>query len=72
MVIVMRMGAMAIGGPAASREAKLMIDEKLSANIDLGIDLITGKLGTRPEAIISNSIAHYAGKVRSNRRRLAK
>ncbi len=71
MVIAMRMGAIAMGGPSAAREAKLMVDEKLAANMDLGVDLMTGKLGTSPASITSNSIAHYAKRVKTNRRRLA-
>lgn len=72
MVIAMRMGAMAFGGPAATREVQRMFSEKLSANMELGLDLATGKLGSSPQQIVSGSIAHYSRKVKSNRRRLAK
>lgn len=72
MVIEMRLGAMASGGPAATREVQRMFSEKLSASVELGLDLATGKLGTSPEQIMSRSIAHYSRKVKSNRRRLAK
>jgi hypothetical protein len=72
MVIAMRMGALAFGGPAAAREAQRMIGEKVSANMALGMYLATGKLGSSPEQIMSRSIAHYSRKVKSNRRRLAK
>jgi hypothetical protein len=72
MVIAMRIGAMAKGGPTAAREAERMVSEKVAANMDLGFDLMTGKLGFSPEAIVSGSIAHYSKAVRSNRRRLAK
>ncbi len=72
MVIAMRIGAMAMGGPAATREARLMVDEKLATNMALGIELMTGKLGSNPASIASNSLAHYSAKVRANRRRLAK
>lgn len=72
MVIAMRMGAMAFGGPTAASEAKQMVSEKISANMALCLDLMTGRFGMRPEAIISGSIAHYSKAVLANRRRLAK
>ena len=72
MVIAMRLGALATGGPNAAREAHLMVSEKVNASLSFGMELATGKLGSSPEAIVSNSIEHYAREVRSNRRRLAK
>jgi hypothetical protein len=72
MVIAMRMGSMAFGGPAAAKEAERMVSEKVAANMALGMNLMTGKLGSSPEAIMSGSIAHYSRRVRSNRRRLGK
>ena len=70
MVIAMRLGSMAFGGPAAAKEAERMVAEKVSANMALGLDLMTGKFGMRPEAIMSGSIAHYSKAVVANRRRL--
>jgi hypothetical protein len=72
MVIAQRMGAMAFGGPDAAKEAERMVSEKVAANMALGFNLMTGKLGSSPEQIMSGSIAHYSRRVRSNRRRLAK
>jgi hypothetical protein len=72
MVIAMRMGQMALGGPNAAAEAQRMVTEKLASNMALGLDLATGKHGTDPETIISGSIAHYSKTVRANRRRLSK
>jgi hypothetical protein len=72
MVIAMRMGTMVMGGPAAAKEAERMVAEKVAANIALGMNLATGKLGCSPETIVSGSIEHYAKRVRSNRRRLGK
>jgi hypothetical protein len=72
MVIAMRMGAMAFGGPAAAREAERMVSEKIAANMELGIDIATGKFGASPESIMSGSIAHYSRSVVANRKRLAK
>ena len=72
MVIAMRLGALAFGGPAAAKEAERMVSEKVAANMALGVYLMTGKLGTSPEQIVSGSIAHYSRRVRRNRERLAK
>lgn len=72
MVIAMRMGGMAMGGPAAAREAERMVSEKVAANISLGLDLMSGKLGNSPEQIVSGSIAHYSKSVVANRKRLSK
>lgn len=71
-VIAMRMGSLVLGGPAAAREAERMVSEKVAANIALGFDLISGKLGTSPEAILSRSIAHYSKSVVANRERLGR
>lgn len=70
MVIAMRLGSMAFGGPAAAREAVRMVSEKVAANMALGLDLMAGKFGASPEAIMSGSIAHYSKAVVANRRRL--
>ena len=70
MVIAMRMGSLALGGPNAAREAERMVTEKVAANMALGCDLMRGKLGSSPEAIVSGSIAHYSKTVVANRRRL--
>lgn len=72
MVIAMRMGNLALGGPTAVKEAERMVSEKVAANISLGLDLMTGKLGSSPEAIVSGSIAHYSKSVVANRKRLGK
>ncbi len=72
MVIAMRMGTMAMGGPAAAKEAERMVSEKVASNMQLGIDLATGKHGFNPEQVMSGSIKHYSRTVTANRRRLAK
>lgn len=71
MVIAMRIGSLAQGGPVALCEAERMVTEKFIANITLGCDIMTGKLGSSPEAIISASIAHYSKNVVANRKRLS-
>lgn len=70
MVIAMRIGSLAQGGPAAVQEAGRMVTEKVAANLTLGCDLMTGKMGNSPEAIVSSSIAHYSKSVVANRKRL--
>lgn len=69
-VIAQRIGALAFGGPAAAKEAERMVTEKVAANMALGVDLMTGKFGLSPEAIMSGSIAHYSKAVAANRQRL--
>lgn len=72
MVIAMRMGTMAMGGPAAAREAERMVSEKVASNMTLGMDLVTGKHGATPEQMMRGSIKHYSRSVTANRKRLAK
>lgn len=72
MVIAMRMGAMAMGGPKAAAEAERMVSEKVAASMALGLDIATGKHGSSPESVISGSIKHYSRSVTANRKRLAK
>jgi CheY-specific phosphatase CheX len=71
MVIAMRLGSLAHGGPTAVQEAERMVTEKVAANLALGCDLMAGKLGSSPEAIVSGSIAHYSKSVVANRKRLS-
>ena len=56
--------------PTLAREAERMVTEKVAANMALGCDLMRGKLGNSPEAIVSGSIAHYSKTVVANRKRL--
>ena len=72
MVIAQRMGAMAFGGPAAAKEAELMVSEKVAANMALGLEIATGKHGMSPESVIRGSINHYSRKVAANRKRLSR
>lgn len=72
MVIAQRMAAMAVGGPAAAKEAERMVSEKVAANLSLGFDIALGKHGLSPESIASGSIAHYSRKVVANRKRLTR
>lgn len=72
MVIAMRLGTMAMGGPKAAAEAERMVSEKVASNMALGMDLMTGKHGSSPESVVSGSLKHYSRSVTANRRRLAK
>jgi hypothetical protein len=56
--------------PAAAEEAVRMVSEKVTANMALGCDLMSGKLGSSPESIVSASIEHYSKSVGANRKRL--
>jgi len=72
MVIALRLGKFATRGPLAAGEAERMVSEKLAAQLDLGMDLVSGKLGCTPADIVSSSIKHYSKRVTANRKRLAK
>ena len=72
MVIVLRAARLAEGGPAASREARLIVTEKLDSGVELGTALVTRQLGTDPKQILGNTISFYLAGVRANRRRLSR
>jgi hypothetical protein len=69
-VMAMRSAKIAAGGPGAAREARLMVEEKLTAAAEIQIGLMTGALGSTPQAISRNIVRTYGAKVRKNRRRL--
>jgi hypothetical protein len=71
-VIALRSMKIAVGGPAAERETKLMVSEKIQAAQALQRMAMTGALGVTAPAVVSQSIKHYRRKVRANRRRLSK
>jgi len=71
-VIWLRSWALALGGPAADREARRMVDEKLAANAAFGWLLMTGGAGRSPEAAARKALRHYGGRVRANQRRLTR
>ena len=64
-VIPMRLMKIAAGGPAARREARRMVHEKVVAAGHAGVTLATGG---SPEKVVRQ----IRRKVRANRRRLAK
>ena len=71
-VIALRLLKIASGGAAGEAEARLMIDEKIQAGLDLQTMALTGGLGLTPHGAATKTLAHYRRKVRANRRRLAK
>jgi len=71
-VIWLRCAHLARGGPSAGREAHRMVEEKWQAQIDLAAALVSGRLGTDPRHIASNTLDHYSTRVHANRKRLAR
>ena len=71
-VIGLRTLKIAMGGPAGDAESRLMVDEKVRAAIDLQTKLFTGKLGSTAADATKQTLRHYSGKVRANRKRLGK
>ncbi|ACB93726.1 hypothetical protein [Beijerinckia indica] len=70
-VIALRMMKLVAGGKAAEREARRMVNEKIKANLNLGVKAMTGKLGSTPQSVIEKTSKHYNRKVRANKRRLS-
>ena len=72
MVIALRTARIARGGETGAAEARLMVQEKIDAGMELQAKALQGKLGTSPESILAKTVAHYRPKLRANRRRLTK
>ena len=69
-VIALRSLKVAQGGKAAEAEIRLMVDEKIAASQELGLQATTGGLGLSAPGAAAKTLAHYRRKVRANRRRL--
>ena len=69
-VIGLRLIRLAGGGKLAEREGSRMIAEKITANAELGLDLLLSGPHT-PDQAATKIVRHYRGKVSANRRRLA-
>ena len=67
-VVALRTAKLAAGGEAASREAELMVAEKVRAAAELQLALI----GATPLGGPKKALRHYRGKVAANRRRLSR
>lgn len=61
-----------LGGAAAEREARLMVDEKLAANAAFGWLLATGGAGYSARSVGRRALRHYGSRVRANGRRLTR
>jgi len=69
-VIALRLVRASAGGPAAEREAALMVSEKIQAGLELQTQLMTSGLDLLGPGPSSRALAHVRRKVRANRRRL--
>ena len=69
-VIGLRLAKLALGGPAAAREARLMVDEKVSTTLRVqqaaAVSMMTGGAAGVP----AHALSTYRRKMRANRRRL--
>ena len=70
-VIALRLTKMALGGPAAQKEAELMVSEKLAAMAEGSKMMMLGALSGRQDLNADKVVQHYRSKVRANRRRLS-
>ena len=69
MVVALRSCRMMAGGPAADRELRQMVSEKVEACAELAGALAGGRLRT-PEAATRKALSVYGKRVRGNRKRL--
>lgn len=69
MVIALRSWRMMAGGPAAKREVRRMVSEKVEAGTELAGTLAGGRVRS-PEAAARKALTVYGKRVRGNRRRL--
>ena len=69
-VIGLRMMRLALGGPAAEREASLMLQEKLDTASRVYADAVCSTLAGGGAGVPAASLATYRRKMRANRRRL--
>ena len=71
-VMWLRSMRLAAGGKLAEREARRMVEEKVSAGLALGPALASEGLGASPQKLGARTLAHYGKPVRANRRRLSR
>lgn len=71
-VIWLRSWLIAMGGSAGEREARRMMEEKLTAATSYGALVISGKAGNTPDAVMRGMMHHYGPRVRANGRRLSR
>lgn len=68
-VMMLRGLRMMAGGPAATREVKRMMSEKVEAGFEFAGAVAAGKV-TTPEGAATKAMTTYGKRVRANRRRL--
>jgi hypothetical protein len=71
-VVALRVLKIARGGASGRAEARRTVTEKIAAASALQALAVTGRLGTAPAQATARVVAHYAPKVRANRKRLAR
>ena len=71
-VIGLRSARLAAGGDAGTREAALMVQEKIGAALELQAELLGAGLTLTPLAGTQKALRHYRRKVAANRRRLSR
>jgi hypothetical protein len=72
MVIGLRTARILKGGPAACREARLMVTEKVESSARLASALAEGRLGSSVRSVADGTVSHYLEGVRANRKRLSR
>jgi hypothetical protein len=71
-VIALRMLKLAAKGAAAESQLLQMVSEKIESGLALQALALTEGLGLTAHGATTNTLAHYRGKVRANRRRLGR
>lgn len=71
-VVWLRSRRLTGGGSDALAEAELMVGEKIAAQQELAMRLVTGRLGKTPLAVTATATRYMLKGVRANRRRLSR
>jgi len=71
-VIALRIAKLAEGGPAAQREASLMVTEKIKALADSHHLVVTATSRGKGDRAAENVLGMYRRRVSANKRRLSK
>ena len=69
-VMALRLAKIALGGQAAQREARLMIDEKVATGLRVQQAALSSMMMGRAASAPAQALATYRRAVRANRRRL--
>lgn len=71
-VIALRLMKIAMGGPRGKRESKLMVDEKIKAAADAGMEVAMSIATGQAHRAPGRALAAYKKRVNRNLRRLSK